>query len=134
MDYETFGAYCCIAIAVVIVVSYLYWIDKCRRENKKRHEEFQREQKAIEESIRQHRAMIERGEAVEQPCGVVNDGYDLMKTGICVAPRPKPKKAKKPKPEWWRFLTEESIGSLLERRKLKKVEAEARKNDPWASR
>lgn len=78
--------------------------------------------------------MIERNEVVEQQCHTVNDDYDPMKAGIRVAPHPKPKKAKKPKPEWWRFLTEESIGSLLEKRRLKKAEAEAHKNDPWTSR
>lgn len=57
--------------------------------------------------------------------------YDLMNQPLRVAPIQKPKKAKKQKPEWWRFLTEESIGSLLEKRRKKKAEDDARKNDPW---
>lgn len=134
MDYETFGAYCCIGIVLLLVFAYFYWIEKCRRDNKKRHEEFQREHKAIVESIRRQRAMIEGGEVVEPPCCIVNDDYDPMKIGVHVAPRPKPKKPKRAKPEWWRFITEESIGSLLEKRRQKKAESEARMNDPWSSR
>lgn len=134
MSYESFVAYSCFAIAIAITISFLYWIDKCRRENKKRHEEFQREHKAIVESIRRQRAMNEGVEVVDPPCRIVNDDYDPMKIGVRVAPRPKPKKPKRAKPEWWRFLTEESIGSLLEKRRKKKAEAESRKNDPWSSR
>lgn len=62
-----------------------------------------------------------------------NVDYDPMKQPLRVAPHSKPKKPKKPKPEWWRFLTEESIGSLLEKRRRKKAEAEGRKNNPWQS-
>lgn len=58
------------------------------------------------------------------------DTYDPMKQPLRVAPHPKPRKPKKPKPEWWRFLTEESIGSLLEKRSQRKA-AKARKSDPW---
>lgn len=133
MSYESFVAYSCILIVVVITVSFLHWIEKNRRERKKLHEEFERERKVIEESIRRQRSMIEGVEIPEQPCLIVNDKYDPMKVGLRVAPHPKPKKAKTPKPEWWRFLTEESIGSLLEKRRLKKAEAEALKNDPWSS-
>lgn len=57
--------------------------------------------------------------------------YDPMKQPVRVASHSKPKRPKKQKPEWWRFLTEESIGSLLEKRRKKKAEAEACKNDPW---
>lgn len=59
--------------------------------------------------------------------------YDPMKQPLRVAPHSKPRmpKKKKQKPEWWRFLTEESIGSLLEKRRQRKAEAEARKSDPW---
>lgn len=57
--------------------------------------------------------------------------YDPMKQPVRVASHSKPKRPKKQKPEWWRFLTEESIGSLLEKRRKKKAEADARKNDPW---
>lgn len=57
--------------------------------------------------------------------------FDPMKQPMRIAPRPKPKKPKKQKPEWWHFLTEESIGSLIEKRRKKKAEADVRKNDPW---
>lgn len=57
--------------------------------------------------------------------------YDPMKQPVRVASHSKPKSPKKQKPEWWSFLTEESIGSLLEKRRKKKAEAEARKNDQW---
>lgn len=48
--------------------------------------------------------------------------YDPMNQPLRVAPHSKPKmpKKKKPKPEWWRFLTEESIGSLLKKRRQRK--------------
>lgn len=94
MNYESFVAYSCFAIAIGLTIYFLYWIVKCRRDNKKRHEEFQREYKAIEESIRRQRAMIEGVEVVEQPCRIVNDEYAPLKVGVRVAPHPKPKKAK----------------------------------------
>lgn len=58
--------------------------------------------------------------------------YNPMNQPLRIAPHHKPKltKKKKQKPEWWRFLTEESIGSLLEKRRKRKAEAEARKTDP----
>lgn len=52
---------------------------------------------------------------------IYTGGYSPRKNG----------KPRKVKPEWWRFLTEESIGSLLEKRKQKKKDADARANDPW---
>lgn len=54
------------------------------------------------------------------------DNYDPMKIGLRVAPHTKPQKQKRhrPKPEWWRFLTEESIGSLLEKRRQKNRQKE----------
>lgn len=61
------------------------------------------------------------------------ENYDPMKQPLRATRHSKPKKSKrkKQKREWWRFLTEESIGSLLEKRRKKKAEAEARKSDPW---
>lgn len=59
--------------------------------------------------------------------------YDPMNQPLRVAPHSKQEmpKSKKTKPEWWRFLTEESIGSLLEKRLKNKAETESRKSDPW---
>ncbi|MCM1071815.1 MAG: hypothetical protein NC210_04990 [[Clostridium] fimetarium] len=131
MDYESFVAYSCIAIVVVVTVAFLHWVEKDTREHRKRREEFERKRKEIEESIRRQKSMNERNEVVEQPSHMLNDDYGSMEVGKRIAVR---HKLKKTKPEWWRFLTEESIGSLLTRRSQKKAEAEARKNDPWVSR
>lgn len=59
------------------------------------------------------------------------ENCDPMKQPLRVAHHSMPKKPMKKKPEWWRFLTEESFGSLLEKRHRKKAEDEARKCDPW---
>jgi hypothetical protein len=133
MNYESFVAYSCIAIVVIVTVSFLRWMYKYHREKKKQEEKFQRVSKEIIESIRWQRAMIERGEVVEPQYHLIKDDYDSIRMRGCGTPHPKPRKVKKPKPEWWRFLTEESIGSLLEKRKRRK-EAKARANDPWSQR
>lgn len=132
MGYESFVAYSCMAIIAIVIIVMFHWIYTNSKKRAQLRKEFEMQRREIEDSIR--REWARRGNSVaNERCIPIIDNYDPMKIGARVAPRPKPKKAKKPKPEWWRFLTEESIGSLLEKRRQKKAEAEACKNDPWSS-
>lgn len=46
-------------------------------------------------------------------------------------PAPKKVKQKRVKPEWWCFLTEESIGSLLEKRQQRKASRKHEQDNSW---
>lgn len=59
-----------------------------------------------------------------------NINHDPIKQRLQTATHSKPMKPKRQKPDWWRFLTEESIGSLLEKHRRKKASSDARKNTP----
>lgn len=130
MDYESFVAYSIIAIVVVVAVAFLYWVEKDNREYRKRRKEIERKNKAIENAIIRQLPLNERNEIFSQSSHLRNEDHRLTKGNTRAASHDKGKKAK---PEWWRFLTEESIGSLLEKRRRKKAEGEACKNDPWSS-
>lgn len=52
---------------------------------------------------------------------------------VKVVPHRAPKKVRQSnrKPEWWRFLTEESIATLLEKRRRRKAMAMHEQDEPW---
>ena len=128
MTYETFVAYSSIAIVTIITIAILYWIDKKRNELTKRRAKFENYHKQLLEYIQRAQQMDNADKTLAEI-----DKYHPIPTEHSVSPRIKPQKPKRRKPEWWRFLTEESIGSLLKKRRQRKKEAKARANDPWAS-
>lgn len=52
MDYESFVAYSCMAIVLLMVVLFLRWIGKDNREQKRRREEFEKRRIEIENAMR----------------------------------------------------------------------------------
>ncbi|MCM1065945.1 MAG: hypothetical protein NC418_00035 [Muribaculaceae bacterium] len=131
MSYEDFVVYSCLAIVVAITIAFLRWMERDAREARRRREAFERIGKAIENSIKGQR---------EVPCDDVPDTNEDRSTfylqQVRIVPvrsaKPKPRRVRKPK--WWRFLTEETLGTIMERRRRKEAEAKARENDPWTSR
>lgn len=128
MTYETFVAYSSITIVTIITIAILYRIDKDGRESMKQRAKFENYHKQLLEYIRRAQQMDNGDKTLAEI-----DKYHPIPTEHSVSPCIKPQKPKRRKPEWWRFLTEESIGSLLKKRRQRKKEAKARANDPWAS-
>lgn len=52
---------------------------------------------------------------------------------VKVVPHRAPKKVRQSnrKPEWWRFLTEESIATLLEKHRRRKAMVKNERDEPW---
>lgn len=68
----------------------------------------------------------------ENNCNQIPENNDL-RLKVKVVPHRAPKKVRQSnrKPEWWRFLTEESIATLLEKRRRRKAMAMNEQDEPW---
>ena len=65
-------------------------------------------------------------------CNQIPENSD-SRLKVKVVPHRAPKKVRQSnrKPEWWRFLTEESIATLLEKRRRRKAMDMNEQDEPW---
>ena len=72
------------------------------------------------------------GDSEKKNCNQIQETSDPW-LKVKVEPHRAPKKVRQSnrKPEWWRFLTEESIATLLEKHRRRKAMVKNEQNEPW---
>ncbi len=73
---------------------------------------------------------ISFGDSEKKNCNQIQETSDPK---VKVEPYRAPKKVRQSnsKPEWWRFLTEESIATLLEKHRRRKAMVKNERDEPW---